>query len=129
MLGAVEDGIWIGTAKQIGFIKGKQIDDYDYEPISDKPCPDGCFIRTQETEEEEIKDVVAWTSQEGFCEGRDSGAYSNKSHGECTLPDGEFGTMIERYLNGIRQYVAVIHKPDSPRKHTDATLTINEVTI
>jgi len=129
MLGAVEDGVWIATEKEVGFIHGKSVDGLEYEHITDSVPADGCFEMITEEGEEEVESFILWASPEGFCKGTSGAKYTNKSFKDCTLPGGEYGSFFTRFNNGIRQYIAVIHKPDMERNYTAPDLNTNEVVI
>lgn len=129
MLAAAEDGIWISTNKSLGFISGKGVDNFEYNHATNSVCPDGAFLVETEESDGAIANFVTWASEEGFCQGTDSGTYKNLSGNEVSLPNGDTGHVFRVFNNGIRQYIAVIHGPNYTRTYLLPTLTINEVTI
>lgn len=128
MLAAVDDGLWI-SHKEVGFISGKGVDGLEYVHVTDATPPDGCFAVVVEDSEDDVKSFVLWASEEGFCKGGSGESYTNQSFGDVGLPEGEYGSLYHRFKNGIRQYIAVIHKPDSERTYTNPDLDITESTI
>lgn len=129
MLGGVNTGIWTGTEKGIGFITGDHVDNYKYDSVTNHACPDGAFLLTTEENDQKVDNLVAWISEEGFCQGRENGTYRSHSHPNMALPTGSSGVLYERFNNGIRQYVAVVHQPESQRTHTGADIAVNTVTV
>lgn len=129
MLGAVEDGMWIATGKGVGWISGTSVEDYEYVPQTKYAPPDGCFTVQQEDTNEDVRALIAWASEEGFCRGYAGGQYENQSDNDITLPNGESGKMFHFYNNGIRQYIAVIDKPVYKRNFVAPTINTNELTI
>lgn len=129
MLGAVEDGIWIGTEKTIGFMPGKGVDEFEFNHVSDNACPDGCFLVTTEETDDGNQTYVTWVSKEGFCQGTDGGDYANLSGNDIALPEGTTGHLFRFFNDGIRQFIAVIHGPEYDRTYSVPDLNTNERTI
>jgi hypothetical protein len=129
MLSAVEDGIWISTDRELGFISGKGTDKFEFNHRTHSVCPDGAFIEEVEETEDSVAQFVTWVSEEGFCQGTDGGEYRNLSGNDVALPNGETGHLFRVFNNGIRQYVAVIHGPEYTRTYTLPDLETNELTI
>jgi hypothetical protein len=128
MLGSVDDGLWI-SHKEVGFISGVGVDGLDYNHVTDATPPDGCFSIVVEESKEDTKTFILWASEEGFCKGGSGESYTNESFEDINLPEGEFGSFFHRFKDGIRQYIAVIHKPEMKRNYTGPELDITESTI
>lgn len=111
MLAGVEDGLWVATEKHVSFITGRGPDDLQFRHVSDKVPPYGGFYWGYEEREGGSSRVVAWVSEDGFCEGRAGGAYRNLSQGKVSLPSGSEGLVAHREHKGMSQYLAVIREP------------------
>jgi len=129
MLGNVDDGMFVATEKGVIYLPGTFVDEFKVIDVSDSPPPDGCFMRIKKETKDKIVDEVVWASEEGFCIGSDGGQYENKSAPSVALPKAEYGLMLERFNNGIRQYIAVMHQPDNIRKYTGPDISVNVVNI
>lgn len=129
MLAAVEDGLWVATDREAGFITGGGPEEFQYVFKTKHTPPDGAFSTDTEETAGAVSKVVRWVSKEGFCEGRSGGAYSNLSVGDVALPTGTSGACFHRNNNGTNQTVAVIRNPEGADDFTGPTLTINSITV
>ena len=129
MLASVTDGLWIATEKNLGYIAGKAIDEFEYSFMTDVVPPDGAFTREIEDRNGELVNIVTWASEEGFCQGEDHGQYKNVSGTEIALPKAASGKVFRQFNNGIRQYIAVLYGPDYTRTYTAPDLSTTERTI
>ena len=129
MLAATEDGLWVATDREAGFITGGGPDEFQYLFKTKNTPPDGAFSVDTEEIEKDVSKVVRWVSKEGFCEGRAGGAYTNLSFNDVALPTGTSGACFHRNNNGTRQTVAVIRNPEGANDFTGPVLTINSITV
>lgn len=129
MLGAVEDGFWVGTDKSVGFIRGASPEEWTYTVVTDAVPIDGCFYVGFEGTENTATPVVYWASEDGFCVGRGGGRYTNVSEGQVRLPTGRRGFCVRKDTNGFEQYIAGIRNPSDSNIYSPDPLVINTHTI
>lgn len=105
----VDDGIWIGTEKEIGFISGSGPDSFAYK----KKAGYGAIFGTQaynfqQTKNGEVR-YVLWTADNGICAGYPGGAFSNltESHYRYSQPN-EGCALLRKPTAGPTQYLTVL---------------------
>lgn len=105
----VEDGIWIGTEQEIGFIAGSGPEDFTYT----KKAGYGAIFGTQayhyqQTKNGEVR-YVLWTSDTGICSGYPGGSFSNltEKRYRYTKPN-EGCALLRKPTTGPTQYLTVL---------------------
>lgn len=128
MLACVEDGWWVATEKHVSFVRRDGMDGFTFVHISDNPPPDGAFEAGWEEFEGVKRRYVAWISVDGFCVGLAGGKYENMSP-DTALPTGSTGKLFRRTLNGIEQFVAIVHNPEGAESYTAPSLNVNTISV
>lgn len=109
MLSAVDDGLWIGTDKEIFFFKGADPTEGGFTQIS--AADYGCVFGTASVSKGEIlKDgpsgaIVVFASHRGVCIGGNGGSFRNITKDYYTYDYGQKGCSVIRFKDGDIQYI------------------------
>lgn len=112
MIGVVDEGLFIGTEKEIIYLKGTNLDTFESKQVAPygvvhntRAYLDGAVVGTDSTI---TKKVPAWVSTKGVCIGFPDGSMQNSTENTVTLPEGATGASFFRQENGQNHFISVI---------------------
>lgn len=128
MLKAVDDGIWLGTEKEAGFLKGSDPfvgDGFSFEQITPYGVAFGSAVSFKGELAGLSGNAVIWTSERGFCIGGNGGAFKNLSQDKVSPEFGDGAGMV-REQDGLVHYIcSMTQKQTAYNRFSDLNLTIN----
>lgn len=123
MLGAVTDGIYVGTTADVWFLDGSQLSElrrvpmmnYGALPGSALPVP-AELVNPQipNRPQSESKNAILFMSTSGLCVGLDNGMVYNLTQNKVLFPDAVSVAAMFRRQDGMNQYVGVADSGGSP---------------
>lgn len=123
MLGAVTNGIYVGTTADVWFLSGSQLAElkrlpmmnYGALPGSALPVP-AELVNPQipNRPQPESKNALLFMSTSGLCVGLDNGMVYNLTQNQVLFPDAVSVAAMFRRQDGINQYVGVTDSGGSP---------------
>lgn len=133
MIGAVEDGWYIGTTTGVAFARRgsgqsqstSDNDTFEYLDISSTPPTHGAFVTCFEYVEKGRERVTAWVSKDGLIVGSKGGEIKNLSYPATVIPEGQSGKLFYREINGTFQFIAVIKQIGESYENTLPAYYVN----
>lgn len=112
MIGVVDDGIFVGTEREIIYMDGNSLDNFS----SIQVAPYGVVHNTRSYIDSTVvgedstitKKIPAWISLKGVCIGFPDGSMQNTTENTVTLPEGTTGASFFRQENGQNHFISVI---------------------
>ena len=146
MIGAVSDGIYVGTTEGVWFIakqwqweakavaaKRTRVMDFGVIPGSMVYVPAELANPPQVDQRSDtpVKVSIAFMTKEGFCGGQDSGVCYNFTETKFVFPDSVSAASLFRRQQGLNQFLTVLNSDGQPvanariGDYADATLLQN----
>lgn len=122
MVGAVPDGLYIGTTAALWFLSGpfgkmkrEMVIDHGVIPGSMvKVCADLVNPSVPLDQFSPDKNAIMFITTKGMCAGLVSGQVFNKSETDVLLPDAISAAALFRKQDGVHQYIGVLDSGGSP---------------
>jgi hypothetical protein len=112
MVAPVTDGVWVGTASQIGWLTGDSPETWRFRVVAEHGVVPGALAYG---DSELLGDGSAageryafFASKQGLCVGRPGGAFANLTQARFAYPIQERGAVVVRRHRGIAQLVATM---------------------
>lgn len=146
MLGAVADGVYVGTEEGVWFVSRKwawqahgieavrvRVLDFGVIPGSMVYIPAELANPPQVDMRADtpVKVAIAFLTKEGYCGAQDGGLVYNYSETKFVFPDAVSATAMFRRQQGLNQFVAILNSEGEPSAnarigdYADATLLTN----
>ena len=123
MLGAVTNGIYVGTTTDVWFLSGSQLSELKRLPMMSYGALPGSAVSVPSElinpqlpgrQQTESKNALLFMSTSGLCVGLDSGMVYNLTQNQVLFPDAMSVAAMFRRQDGINQYVGVADSGGSP---------------
>jgi hypothetical protein len=125
MLASVGDGLWISTCTEVVFLAGGGTEEFVYSAKANTPALYGAFTTDYATPGDVNSKIVVWVSEDGLHEGRSGGAFVKKTSDDLAFPKATSGKVFKKVVNGIEQWIAVIHNPLAGEVYTPKAVTVD----
>lgn len=132
MVRRVEDGLYIGSEKQIHFLKGNDPVDggFELEILADYGVIDGSDMVVSGEfipDAKSLGETILWASTRGICSGAASGNFKNHSIATVSIPEASKSAAIIIDRGGFRQYLVTLNKTAEYNKYPDNTFDVNVI--
>lgn len=104
----VRDGIFVATAHETLFLRGRDASDFVVERVADYGAVRGTLAYGTENTERGVERVAFWESTEGKVLGVTGGTLYNMTHDRFTYSPGVKGASIVLEQSGIRRFISVM---------------------
>ncbi len=111
VLGAVLDGVYVGTNREIVFLQGSGVTDFRRIPIANYGAYRGTLVETSADRigtNDLQGEAVLFATSRGFAAGFNGGSFKNLTVDHFELPAANRGTAMLRDEDGQHHYVSVI---------------------
>ena len=123
MIGAVTNGIYVGTTADVWFLSGAQLSELKRMPMMNYGALPGSALpvpaelvnpQVPNRPQPESKNALLFMSTSGLCVGLDGGMVYNLTQNQVLFPDAVSVAAMFRRQDGINQYVGVADSGGSP---------------
>ena len=123
MLGAVTDGIYVGTSHDVWFMSGSEFAKMGRIPIMNYGALPGSLVyvpaelidpKIPHRPQTESKNAVVFMATTGLCAGMDSGVSYNLTQNHVLFPDGQSVAALFRRQDGVNQYIGAVDSGGTP---------------
>ncbi len=119
---AVNDGLYVGTAKGLSFLKGDKLSNLALTPVSSAAVipGSGVFVPTDRVHPQARQGPVpagvaaVFLTAEGWCAAFDGGQVFNLTRDRMVFPEGRRAAALYREQDGVTQTLAVLDSGGSP---------------
>jgi hypothetical protein len=122
-LGAVDDGVYVGTEAAAYFLAGNRFDEMRLTQVADVGVARGSMVAVsmdlvepiqQHQPMTESKLAVMFLTQSGLCVGLEKGSVYNLTQDRVLFPPAERVAAIFRRQDGVNQYIGVVDSGGTP---------------
>ncbi len=134
LLAFVDDGIYVGSTKEIAFLNGtdpygsgfkvKRVSNYGAIPHTAVKTT-GSYVSASQMN----GSVVIFASEHGICVGGNGGNLVNLSLNVFSLPDAQQGNAILREQNGVYHYLANLDTDTAFNPYNPQTIDVDDSTV
>lgn len=122
MLGAVTNGVYVGTEQDIWFLSGTHAEGMKRIPLASYGVLRGSMLSVPaellkpqlQQETPPSKNAIVFLTNSGMVAGFDSGEMYNLTQADVLFPDGVSAAAMFRQQDGLNQYVAAIESGGTP---------------
>jgi hypothetical protein len=127
MIGAVGDGLYVGTQEGLWFLSGnfkemkrQRVMDTAVIPGSMVEIPGEVGNPPQVGLEQDTPTQVSimFMTEAGYCTGRDSGEVFNETENRFVFPAATSASAVYRFQDGVHSYVTVLNSTGTPSANT-----------
>lgn len=134
LLAFVDDGIYVGSSKEIAFLNGTDPygSGFKVERVSNYGAIPHTAVKTTGSYVPASQlngSVVIFTSEHGICVGGNSGNLVNLSLNVFSLPKAEGGCAVLREQNGVYHYLANLDTDVVSNPYTPQTIDVDDSTV
>lgn len=123
MVGAVSDGLYVGTEGGVYFLKGDTLAELRRIPVMDSPAIPGSMVYIpqeianpeQVPQERDVRVSVGFMSTQGFCVAAEGGQVMNLTETRMFFPKAQRASAMFRRQDGYNQYVVSMDSGGDPR--------------
>ena len=114
MIRRVNSGLFVGTEKQVIFLKGTDAVSGGFDLIIKANYgvvlgSDSAITTEYLSEGQGVGEAVIFTTTEGVCIGTDSGSFKNHSIATLSIPSSYSSASMIRDINGFKQYIVSLN--------------------
>lgn len=124
MIGAVSDGLYVGTDEGVWFISGETFAKMGRRRVMDFGAIRGSMVyvpaelanppQVSLDAATEVKVSILFLTHEGYCGGQDGGTCYNYTEAKFIFPNVEGAAALFRRQEGVNQYLAVTNSGGTP---------------
>lgn len=145
LVGAVSDGVYVGTADGLWFVTGPSYDKMKRTRVMDSAVIPGSMVdipaelanpsQVPIDADTPVKVSIAFLTENGFCVAQDSGVATNLTEAKFIFPFFERASALFRRQDGVNQYLVVGDSGGTPVSnarigdYVDATIIRNGVVV
>ena len=128
MLGAVGDGVYVGTAEGCWFLTGSNIKELKRTRVLDSAVIPGSMVSMPSEmanppqvdlgADQPVSLALLFMTVNGYCAGQNSGQCYNLSEAKMIFPEAASASALYRKQDGLHQYVAVLNSGGDPTAST-----------
>ncbi len=124
MVGAVVDGIYVGTTEGLWFIGGTALQPKRVRVMDSAVIPGSMVYvpaelanppQIPDESDTEVKISILFLTARGYCGGQDSGTCYNYTENKFVFPGGATAVSMFRRQDGLNQYLAVLDSEGDPQ--------------
>jgi hypothetical protein len=124
MVGAVGDGIYVGTEEGCWFLSGSNIKELKRTRVLDSPVIPGSMVympaemanppQVDLGADQPVSVSLLFMTNNGYCAGQNGGVCYNLTESKVAFPDATSAAAFYRKQYGVHQYVAVLNSGGDP---------------
>ena len=124
MLGAVGDGLYVGTEDSCWFLSGSSLKELKRTRVLDSPVIRGSMVfmpsevanppQVDLGADQPVSLGLLFMTANGYCAGQNSGVVYNLTESKMVFPDAVSAHALYRNQDGMHQYVAVLDSEGTP---------------
>lgn len=128
MIGAVTDGLYVGTEEGVWFVGGPSYDTRKRQRVMDSGVVPGSLAYVPAelanppqiplSADTEAKVSILFLTSQGYCGGQDSGVCYNFTENKVVFPRATRAAAMFRRQDGVNQYIAVTENGGTPSANT-----------
>lgn len=124
MLGAVDDGLYVGTAEGVWFVSGPTFKEMRRVRVMDTPVLPGSMVSVPSEvanppqvgldQDTSTQIAILFMTARGYCGGHDGGTCYNYSESKFIFPAAQSVAAFFRRQDGMNQYVVILNSQGTP---------------
>lgn len=122
MIGAVGDGVYVGTTEGLWFLTGPQYSEMKRTRVMDSPVIPGSMViipaelgnppQISRQADEPVQVALAFLTNNGFCVAQDGGQTYNLTESKLFMPNSASAAAMYRRMDGVNQYITTMQNAD-----------------
>ena len=124
MVGAVGDGVYVGTAEGCWFMSGASIKELKRTRVFDSPVIPGSMVympaemanppQVDLGADQPVSLAILFMTVNGYCAGQNSGQCYNLTESKIIFPEAASASALYRTQDGMHQYITTLNSGGSP---------------